>query len=187
MISLNRVIRNATLAAVPQAYGHGVPVLIDEYMAEVIEQARAEAFQAGRSEGFAAGRADMAGAAERVQTAVANATADLVAMRASAVLEAIDTALAVAEFVIARAPHDDGEALATRIDSALGALDDEDLVVTIHPQDWDAVSSAVRLPNGVSMERDPSLRPGEARITGRWAAAELTREAALAIAREALI
>ena len=50
----------------------------------------------------------------------------------------------------------------------------------------DAVSGAVRLPNGVTMERDPSLRPGEARISGRWASAELTREAALSVAREVL-
>jgi flagellar biosynthesis/type III secretory pathway protein FliH len=174
------------MTAAPKAYGQGAPVLIDQYMTDLLEQARAEGFEAGRGEGFTAGRADMAGAAERVQTAVGSAVADLVRMRSEAVHGAIDSALEVAEFVLGRVPHDDGEALAGRIQDALQLLDDEELAIVIHPQDWDAVRSAVRLPNGVSIERDPSLRPGEARIDGRWATAELTREAALAVAREVL-
>lgn len=183
---MNRVIRNATLAAAPQAYGHGAPVLVDAYMTDLLDQARAEGFEAGRKEGFAAGRADMAGAAERVQAALNQAATDVIAMRSTSVDDAINTAIEVAEFVLGRAPHDDGESLAPRIEQALRNLDDEELTIAIHPQDWDAVSSAVRMPNGVAMERDPSLRPGEARITGRWATAELTREAALAVAREVL-
>ena len=42
------------------------------------------------------------------------------------------------------------------------------------------------LPPGMSVSPDPSLRPGEARITGPWSRAELTREAALAAVAEAL-
>lgn len=183
---MNRVIRNATVATAPQVYGHGAPVLIDAYMSELLEQARAEGFEAGRREGFEAGRADMAGAAARVEAAVGGAVADLVGMRAAAVTEAIESGVAIAEFVLGRTPHDDGAALAARVSEVLRLLDDEELTVVIHPQDWDAVSSAVRLPNGVTMERDPSLRPGEARISGRWACAELTQEAALEVAREAL-
>ena len=101
--------------------------------------------------------------------------------------ETIDTAVAIAEFVLGRAPHDDGAALARRIAEALPALDDDELTIAIHPQDWDAVGEAVQLPAGVTIERDPALRPGEARITGRWAQADLTREAALAVAREVLL
>ena len=186
MSSLNRVIRNATLAEAPQAYGHGAPVLVDEYMAEMIEQARAEAFAAGRSEGFAAGRQDMAGAVERVEHAMANAVAELVHMRMASVHDAVDTAIEVAEFVLGRTPHDDGDSLVPRVEAALQQLDDEELTIAIHPQDWDAISTTVRLPNGVTVARDPGLRPGEARITGRWASAELTREAALSVAREVL-
>lgn len=183
---MNRVIRNATVATAPRAYGQGAPVLVDDYMAELIEQARTEAFAAGRREGFAAGQADMAGTAERVQNALAGAASDLVRMRTECVKDAIDAAFEVAEFVLGRTPHDDGESLIPRIEGALRNIDEEELVVVIHPQDWDAVSSAVRLPNGVTIERDPALRPGEARINGRWASAELTREAALSIAREVL-
>lgn len=183
---MNRVIRNATMTTAPKVYGQGAPVLVDAYMSDLLEQARAEGFEAGRREGFAAGRSDMAGAAERVQGAVGAAVADLVQVRAAAVTEAIDSALEIAEFVLGRSPHDDGATLAARVQDALRLLDDEELTVVIHPQDWDAVSNAVRLPNGVTMERDPSLRPGEARVSGRWATAELTREAALAVAREVL-
>jgi flagellar biosynthesis/type III secretory pathway protein FliH len=161
-------------------------VLVDDYMADLIEQARAEAFQAGLREGFAAGQADMAAAAEQVHTAISAAASDLVRMRKECVADAIDTGFAVAEFVLGREPHDGGDSLVPRIESALRDIDEEELVVAIHPQDWDAVGSAVRLPNGVSIERDPSLQPGEARINGRWASAELTREAALSVAREVL-
>ncbi len=183
---MNRVIRNAAIATAPRAYGQGAPVLVDDYMAELIEQTRAEAFEAGRREGFAAGQADMASTADRVQNAIAGAASDLVRMRAECVKDAIDTGFDVAEFVLSRTPHDDGESLIPRIESALHDLDEEELAVVIHPQDWDVVSSAVRLPNGVTIDRDPSLRPGEARISGRWASAELTREAALEVARDVL-
>jgi flagellar biosynthesis/type III secretory pathway protein FliH len=161
-------------------------VLVDDYMADLIEQARAEAFEAGRREGFAAGQADMIGAADRVHKAIAGAAAELIQMRNRCVADAIDAGFTIAEFVLGREPHDGGASLAPRIESALQRIDEEELLIAIHPQDWDAVSAAVRLPNGVSIERDPSLRPGEARICGRWANAELTREAALSIAREVL-
>lgn len=183
---MNRVIRNATLATAPKAYGHGAPVLVDDYMSDLIEQAKAEAFEAGRREGFASGQADMAGAAERVEGALAGATAEVLRMRSDCVHETLDAAFEVAEFVLGKAPHDDPTSLIPRIEDSLRNLDDEDLIVAIHPQDWDAVSTTVRMPPGVTIERDPSLRPGEARVTGRWATADLTREAALQVAREVL-
>lgn len=183
---MNRVIRNASLATAPQAFGPGAPVLIDDYMSQFIDQARAEAFAAGRQEGVDAGRADLAEVAGRIEAALSVAAADLVQMRTECVRSAVDAGLEVAEFILGRAPHGDGPDLAPRIEAALNKLDDEELVITVHPQDWDAISAAVRLPNGVTMESDPSLRPGEARISGRWASAELTREAALSVVREVL-
>jgi flagellar biosynthesis/type III secretory pathway protein FliH len=161
-------------------------LLLDDHMAQLLEQARSEAFEAGRREGFAAGRADLGGAAGRVEAALAAAARDLTAMRDAAVHETIEAAMAIAEFVLGRAPHDDGTALARRITEALPALDDDELAIAVHPQDWDAVGEAVQLPPGVTIVRDPALRPGEARISGRWSQADFTREAALAVAREAL-
>lgn len=183
---MNRVIRNTSLANAPQAFGPGAPVLIDDYMSQIIEQARAEGFEAGRREGFAAGQAETAAAAARIEAALVGATADLVQMRTDCVSEAVAAGFEVAEFILGRAPHDGGETLAARIEAALKDLDDEELVVTVHPQDWDVVKAAVRLPNGVTIEQDSSLRPGESRISGRWASAELTREAAFAVVREVL-
>lgn len=184
MSSLNRVLRNAPVAE--PAFGNGGRAFVDDWMAELLDQARAEAFEAGRREGFAAGRTDVEGAIARIDEAVRNAIRDLARIRAEAVAETVDAALQVATFVVGELPFDDGAALSARIRAAIDSLDDEDLEVAVHPNDWDSVAAMVRLPNGVSMERDPSLRPGEARIMGRWASAELTRDAALSVAREVL-
>ena len=183
---MNRVIRNATVAAAPPAFGRGGLQFVDDATAELIEQAKAEAFEAGRREGFASGRADMEGAISRVDTALHNAVRDLARYRAESVNETIDAAIEVARFVMGQLPTDAVEAMVSRINDAIHDLDDEDMSVAIHPQDWDAVSSMVRLPAGITMDRDPSLRPGEARIVGRWATADLTRDAALEVAREVL-
>ena len=185
---MNRVIRNAAATTTPPAFGNGNGGLrfVDDATAELIEQARAEAFEAGRREGFAAGRADMEGAISRVEIALQNAVRELNEYRQAAVGETLEAALEIATFVVGQLPPDEGAAIAARIQDALVGLDDEDMVVAIHPQDWDAVSELVRLPNRVSMQRDPSLRPGEARVSGRWATAELTRDAALQVAREVL-
>jgi flagellar biosynthesis/type III secretory pathway protein FliH len=185
---LNRVIRNAAVAAAPPAFGNGNGGLrfVDDSTAQLIEEARAEAFAAGRREGVAAGRAEMEGAIARVEVALRAAVQNLNEYRAQAVTETLDAALEVAAFVVGELPPDEGTSLARRIEDAIAGLDDEDMVVAIHPQDWDSVSEIVRLPSGITMERDPSLRPGEARISGRWASAELTRDAALQVAREVL-
>ncbi len=185
---MNRVIRNAAVAAAPPAFGNGNGGLrfVDDATAQLIEEAQAEAFAAGRREGVTAGRAEMEGAITRVEAALRKAVQDLNEYRERAINETLDAALEVASFVVGHLPPDEGASIAGRIQDALVSLDDEDMVVAIHPQDWDAVSEAIRLPNGVTMQRDPSLRPGEARVSGRWATAELTREAALHVAREVL-
>ena len=182
---MNRVIRNAAVAT-PPAFGRGGLQFVDDATVELVEQVRAEAFEAGRKEGFTAGRAAMEGAISRVDDALRTAVRNLEDHRLRAVNETIDAALEVAAFIVGELPPDDATATASRIEDALRSLDDEDMVVAIHPQDWDAVSDRVRLPNGVTMERDPSLRPGEARVSGRWATADLTRDAALEVAREVL-
>lgn len=183
---MNRVIRNASLAAAP-AYGNGGLQFVDDSTAELIDRVRAEAFEAGRREGFAAGRADVQGSVARVDGALRDAVGNLAELRAAAIDETLTVALEIAEFVVGKLPPDEGRALATRIADAVANLDDENIIVAIHPQDWDTVAELVRLPNGVTIRRDPALRPGEARIAGRWATAELTREAALQVAREALL
>jgi flagellar biosynthesis/type III secretory pathway protein FliH len=174
------------VATTTSAFGRDSRQFVDDWTAQIIETARAEAFAEGRKEGFSAGRSDMEETVSRVDAALRNAVAQLTQMRSAAIEETIDAAFEVAAFVVGQTPHDDGGAVAARIRSAIADLDDEAMVIAIHPQDWDTVSAEVRLPNGVTMERDPSLRPGEARIAGRWATAELTREAALEVAREVL-
>lgn len=183
---MNRVIRDAAVSITPAFEGSGRS-FVDPATAELIETVRAEAFEAGRREGFAAGRADMESAVSRVDGALRDAVRRLGELRAGDIEQTIAVALEVAEFVVGQLPPDEGRVLATRIREAVAKLDDEAVVIAIHPQDWDAVGELVMLPNGVTMQRDPSLRPGEARIRGRWATADLTREAALQVAREVLL
>jgi flagellar biosynthesis/type III secretory pathway protein FliH len=160
---------------------------VDASTADLIERVRAEAFEAGRREGYEAGTTEMKGTVARVDGALRDAVRGLAEQRAADTRQTIEIALEIAAFVVGELPLDQGQTLAGRIADAIAGLDDEDVVVAIHPQDWDAVSQSVRLPNGVTIQRDPSLRPGEARIAGRWATADLTREAALQVAREALL
>ena len=183
---MNRVIRSAAVATAPPAFGGGRQ-FVDAATADLIDQARAEAFAAGRREGFEEGRAETAGAVARIDAALRDAVRCLGELRAGEINQTITVALDVAEFVVGQLPSDQATAVAARIEEALADLDDEQVTVAIHPQDWDTISHLVRLPRGVTMDRDPALHPGEARIVGRWATAELTREAALQIAREVLL
>jgi flagellar biosynthesis/type III secretory pathway protein FliH len=183
---LSRVIHNATIAT-PPAFGRDGLEFIDASTADLVDRARAEAFDAGRREGFAAGKAEVQGAVGRLESAVRDAVRRLGDLRAADIEQTLSVALEIASFVVGRLPPDEGGTLARRISDAVSKLDDENVVVAVHPQDWDAVRDGVRLPNGVTMERDPSLAPGEARVAGRWATAELTREAALQVAREVLL
>ena len=183
---MNRVIRNPSVSA-PSAYSAQGRQFVDDATAELLDAVRAEAFEAGRREGFAAGRSDMEGAVTRVDAALRDAVRLLGELRANDIDQTIGVALEIAEFAVGQLPPDDGGALGARIRDAITNLDDEDIVVAIHPQDWDSVSGVVALPAGVTIQRDPSLRPGEARIGGRWSSADLTREAALQIAREVLL
>jgi len=160
---------------------------VDAATAELIEAARADAFDAGRREGYAAGRSEMEDTISRVDGALRDAVRQLGELRAHDVDQTVAVALEIAEFVVGQLPPDEGGTLAARIREAIGKLDDEAIVVAIHPQDWDAVAEHVVLPTGVTMQRDPSLRPGEARIGGRWATADLTRKSALQVAREVLL
>lgn len=183
---MNRVIRNAAVSTTPAFEGPGRR-FVDSATAELVEMVRAEAFEAGRREGYAAGRSEMESAIARVDGALRDAVGQLGELRARDIDQTIAVALEVAEFVVGQLPPDEGGALASRVREAIGKLDDEAVVIAVHPQDWDAVGAHVVLPSGVTMQRDPSLRPGEARIRGRWATADLTREAALQVAREVLL
>jgi flagellar biosynthesis/type III secretory pathway protein FliH len=183
---LNRVIRTPELAAPTELFSGSEPRFFDESAQAVIDQEIARAFEAGRREGFAAGRSETIDAARRVEAAIAAALDEAARLRDAAVDETIESALAVAEFVLGAAVVDARGPLADRICSALADIDDAAATVFVSPVDWDAIAPLVQVPPGVTIERDPSLRPGDARIRGPWASVDLTTAAALERAREAL-
>ncbi len=183
---MNRVLRSPELAAAPSYFGGDEPRFYDENVQALVEQAEQEAYARGRADGAAEARANVGAAVARLDAALNAAGAELRRTHLATVEETLAAAIDVARFVIGRAPHDEGVAVAERVLAALDTLDDESVVVTVHPGDWEAVSGAVTVPQGVTVERDPGLHPGEARIRGTWAAVDMTREAALRVATEVL-
>ena len=182
---MSRVIRNPQLGA-PQLFGDSQPRFVDQDLAALIEEARAEAFEHGRREGFAAGREAVQDAVARLERALQAASTEAARIADSAVGDTLDAALAVAEFVVGALPEATRDHLALRLTDALEALDDPEVTVRVNPSDWDSVAAGMHVPVGVSIERDPTIRPGEAILEGRWSRVELTTEAALRLAREAL-
>jgi len=162
----------------------------------------AEASEAAYAKGVADGRrAAVNEAAEAARAAAERATAglgeavgevlgELRRLRAAEALADVELARGLAEIVLGREPHDDGQALLARCQDALSRLDDRPLEVRCHPEDAAALAPALTAGPAASAEvavvEDASLAPGEARIAGRWAHAELTHAAAWRLIDEVL-
>lgn len=183
---MSRVIRTAQIGAPTELFAGDVARFYDDEARAAIDVEVAQAFEAGRREGFVAGRDDTLAAVHRLESALAAAVSEATRLRAAAVDETIAAALHVAEFVLGTAVVDASGPLAERIAAAVADIDDVTAVVYVNPSDWDVIAPVVQLPHGVTIERDPSIRPGEAAIRGPWASVELTTDAALARVREAL-
>ena len=183
---MNRIIRSPQLAEPAELFAGDEPRFYDDAARAAIDAEVARAFEAGRREGFAAGRQETISAVQRLEAALAAALGEAGAMRRAAVDDTLQAGLAVAEFVLGTAVVDATGPLADRIAEAAGDIDDDTTTLYVNPSDWDVIAPVLQLPPGFTVERDPSIRPGEARIQGPWASVELTRSAALQRAREAL-
>jgi flagellar biosynthesis/type III secretory pathway protein FliH len=174
------------MTAPAELFGGDEPRFYDEDARAAIDGEVSRAFEAGRREGFAAGRQETISAVQRLESALAAALAEAARLRNGAVDDTLRAALAVAEYVLGTAVVDATGPLAERIMVAAAEIDDETASLYVNPSDWDVIAPIVQLPHGFTVERDPGIRPGEARIQGPWASVELTRAAALERAREAL-
>lgn len=185
---MSRLLSLPTLDAEPRVLSAPAPAL-DAFTRARVEEAAKAAYDQGRRDGAADARTEAAAAAERVTAALAQArdaaVAELASLRAEQAHATVSLATAIAEAVLGREPHDGGQALLARVRDALASLDDAPLVVRVHADDLDAVAAGV-LDERVSVEVDPRLAPGEGRITGPWAQADLTREAAWGAVRAVL-
>jgi flagellar biosynthesis/type III secretory pathway protein FliH len=98
----------------------------------------------------------------------------------------VAAALELAAEIVGRAPPIDGDVLAERIRDALSAVDERELTLHLSREDHAALGEAMASRFDLAVAADAALAPGEARLTGAWARAELTREAAVGAIREAL-
>lgn len=170
----------------PVFFGTANAQFLDGELAQFVEDTRAAAYEQGHRDGVAAGRAQMTDMARRIEAALQMAAADAERMRAAMVAEVLHSAFAVAEYATGVQPIADATVLTERIQRALETLDDEQVTIGVNPADWDAVASNLQLPRGITIDRDPTLQPGEALMRGTWSSIDLTREAALSVAREVL-
>jgi flagellar biosynthesis/type III secretory pathway protein FliH len=165
------------------------PAALDETTRRAVEAAVSDAYARGLAEGRSEGRAEAARDHERaigaITAAARDAAAALQAVRGEQAEALVDLAAAIAEAVIGRQPHDGGRALLARVRDALAGMDDGPLTVHASPQDIEVIAAGLR---GVDVEvlPDPALQPGEARVAGPWARAELTHAAAWDAIREVL-
>lgn len=167
---------------------------LDPVVRELLAQATAKAYERGLREGRAQGaveaEADIVDRLDRFGSGI-TAAVDDVARTARAACDdtveaAFELATTMAGAILDHEPHDGGAVVADRIREALALLDDDAPVVHVSAADGQLVMSALAGARGVTVEVDADLAPGEARIRGGWADADLTRTAAFDAIRRSL-
>lgn len=167
---------------------------VDPVVRDLVERAREDGYAQGLAEGRTRGAEDATEAARQQVDALGRAVTaacqqlrlDAEAERDRTVAAATELALSIAAVVLGREPHDGGDAVAARVRATLDQLDDPAPVVRTSPTDVEVVAAAVADLRGVQIETDPRLQPGDARIDGGWARADLTTAAAFAAVRREL-
>lgn len=167
---------------------------LDPAVQALVERAAADAYERGRSDGRAEGESAAVDAVRRqadearaaLATALEDARRRAEAAREELVDEAVALAFAMAEVILGHEPHDGGAVLTARVREALDRIEDPQSVVHVNSGDLRHVSEALHGVRHVTVAADPALRPGEARIDGGWADAELTHAAAFAAIRREL-
>lgn len=150
----------------------------DEAAAASYERGHADGHVAGTELGRAEARAETDRVVNAIRAAASEATSAVQAALRAHADEVVQLALAAAEAVIGREPHDGGHALSERVHRALDALDDAPLTVRANVDDVGCLGAALEHDLQLTVVADTTLLPGEARIEGRWASVDLTRQAA---------
>jgi flagellar biosynthesis/type III secretory pathway protein FliH len=178
-VSSLRRLTTPVVVSQPRVLGAPDPVL-DEATRSVVEQLCADAYQRGCADGAARASAQAEAAATSLIAVVQRVDAELhtVAARAD-----IELALRIAAAVLDREPADDTVQLLGRIESAMAGIDDDPLVVHVSAKDLEPIATGVTAWSAnhgtqVQVVADPAVAPGEARVSGRWGHADLTRQGA---------
>lgn len=186
---MSHVIAAPAVDTRPRRLAHVPADRLDPVVRELVEHAATEAHRQGHDAGLREGLAAASAHADRLAATLVEAL-DRTAMAATAardghVQEALDLALAIAETVVGREPHDAGQAVAGHVREVLDQLVDPTPTVHVHPDDQPLVASAL-VDRDVTVVGDPGLQPGDARVQGGWAEVDMTRRTAWAAVREAL-
>lgn len=190
VISLSEVLRATVVARTRRALAVPDPDLIDPALAERLdgahEQGYAAGYRDGRAEGEQAARAQLDRLTAAAGEALTGARADLAATRAEQAADVVALATDIARVVVAREPSQAGTDALAAVERALADLDDTELTVSVAPGDAELVGAALAGRPGVMVAADARLEPGEARVRGAHAAADLTRAAVWAAVEAAL-
>lgn len=171
--SHSRVLRRPAIGGLDAITQTAVQTLVDP-----VE----EAFQRGLEQGREAARQQVMSATSALQSALTEGRSQLRNEFTEQRDEFVAMAVEMASMVVGHEHHDGGKALTDRLEDALCILDDDDLEISMNPTDL--VIGAELETQGVRLVADPTLLPGEARITGTWAEADLTRATAQRLLRE---
>lgn len=186
---MSRLISAPILDDRPRRLASVAPDRHDPVVREMVERAASEAYDRGRADGVREGEATAAQHADRIAASVAaaltTASRQVTADRDACAREAVELAVAIAGAVLRREPHDGGEGVATAVRDVLGQLADPTPAVLVHPDDQPLVADALA-DLGVTVQPDPGLEPGDARVRGGWAEVDLTRTTAWSAVVEAL-
>jgi flagellar biosynthesis/type III secretory pathway protein FliH len=187
---MSRLLRSAVLSLTPVSLGDRDDPLagfggdLDACLAAV----EAGAYERGRQDGMRVGyelsMADQSTMTGAVQRAFDAALVEMRSCRAAEAAGIAALAMEIARAVVGSEPHDGGVALGARLREVLASVDDRPVHIAVHPGDTAILSGALADVDGLTLVADATLSPGEARVHGRWAEADVTRSAAwLAIQR----
>ena len=167
---MNRVLRRPPLASDARAIGGAHVAGVDvAAVADELDRAYEEGRRAGRAETEAAA----AQLGRSIDAAAAATVNRLEQVRAETVQHWLDTAIEIAEFLVDSVPDHAAQALVGRIHEALAAINDSPLEIVIGPSDLELVDQALAGRDDITVTVDQTLRPGEARIAGESAQADM--------------
>lgn len=186
---MSRVLNRPAVGASPQLVAPLTPSLdpvVQQLLARAADEAYHRGLVDGRTQGRSEGRAEVGGLADSVAAVVAEAVAAARAVRAEQAEGTVALATAIAAHVLDREPGDHGQALLARVRDWLRDIQDAPVHLEVSAADADTVAAAVADRDDVTVGVGAGLGPGEARLAGRWAHAELTRAARWHQVREVL-
>ena len=151
---------------------------MDPVLRQQVDRLVEDAYARGLADGRTEGRAEALTARDAAVSALAGACAQTLAearqLRVAHAGDVTSLAAEIARFVLGREPHDGGQALLARIREALADIDDAPITVQASTTDVALLTTALADVHDLSVVAAADLAPGEARLVGRWASAQIT-------------